>query len=251
VTFKAANETKTIVVIPGAAGQDCFYTAYPRKDGQPVPTCSSPAAGVMRIKTAESVDTVFLGDVPFAYRREGIVFSGKAGAVRVFADRVALCLNAGSGQVGYNGYLLEGYGPFERVVPLAEIKPGVHQIEGGYEKKRQVVELPNSLKVMGEGPFTATLEGQTIRIKASGRARVLHVTQPPFITTPQYTIDGQEWMACWTDYPSNGWGTYDNTWLIGLSVPDGTHELVVKERVYPTGWTRPFTPLIHSARVAK
>jgi hypothetical protein len=101
--------------------------------------------------------------------------------------------------------------------------------------------------VSGEGPFTAKLDGETVRIKVQGRARVLHVTQPPFILRPQYFIDGKEWMACWTDYPNNGWGSYDRTWLIGLSVPAGEHELVVKEYAFPKGWTRPFTPLIKGA----
>ena len=34
MTFKAANETKTIVVIPGAPKEDYFYAVYPRKDGR-------------------------------------------------------------------------------------------------------------------------------------------------------------------------------------------------------------------------
>jgi hypothetical protein len=60
----------------------------------------------------------------------------------------------------------------------------------------------------------------------------------------QYTVDGQPWMACWTDDPNNGWGTYDETWKIGLAVPDGEHELAVRDMVFPRVWTRPFTPLI-------
>ena len=54
-------------------------------------------------------------------------------------------------------------------------------------------------------------------------------------------------MACWTDYPNNGRGTCDETWKIGLSVPEGRHELTVDEMVFPQGWTRPFTPLIEGA----
>ena len=103
------------------------------------------------------------------------------------------------------------------------------------------------MKIAGEGPFTASLEGDTIRIKTTGRPRVLHITQPPFIVRPRYTIDGQPWMACWTDYPNNGWGTYDETWKIGIAVPDGQHELTVQDLVFPKVWTRPFTPLIDGA----
>lgn len=41
--------------------------------------------------------------------------------------------------------------------------------------------------------------------------------------------------------------TYDETWKIGLSVPAGEHVLMVKNLVFPKGWTRPFTPLIEGA----
>ena len=149
--------------------------------------------------------------------------------MRVLADRVVLSMNAGSGKIGYRGHVFEGHGPFERAVRLSDLKPGVHAVGGGYEKKLISCDLGDGVKITGEGPFTATLDGETIRIKASGRARVLHLTQPPFIVRPQYTIDGQQWMACWTDYPNNGWGTYDETWKIGLAVPDGEHELAVRD----------------------
>ena len=164
--------------------------------------------------------------------------------MRVLADRVVLSMNAGSGKIGYRGHVFEGHGPFERVVRLSDLKPGVHAVGGGYEKKILSCDLGEGVTVTGEGPFTATLDGKVIRIKTSGRARVLHLTQPPFIVRPQYTIDGQPWMACWTDYPNNGWGTYDETWKIGLAVPDGEHELAVRDLVFPNVWTRPFTPLI-------
>ncbi|HUT56336.1 MAG TPA: hypothetical protein VNA25_00515 [Phycisphaerae bacterium] len=96
----------------------------------------------------------------------------------------------------------------------------------------------------GEGPFEAALDGQAIRIQSRGRARVLHVTQPAFLVRPAYWVDGVEAMACWTDYPASGWGRYANTWLIGLSVPEGDHELVVRDMQFPRGWSRPFAPQI-------
>jgi len=244
MTFKAAGETKTIVVVPGAAGQDYFYVVCPRKDGEPAPACEALSPGVVRVKTAESTDVVFVGDAPFAWDRDGITFTGKAGAVRVFADRVALSLNAGSGKIGYRGCVVEGHAPLERVLPLGDLKPGVHRVPGGYEKKFVSCALGQGLKVSGEGPLTAALDGQKLRIRTAGRARVLHVTQPPFIVRPQYSIDAQQWMACWTDYPNNGWGAYDQTWKIGLSVPAGEHDLTVKNLSFPKTWTLPFTPLI-------
>ena len=109
------------------------------------------------------------------------------------------------------------------------------------------MDLGHGVQVYGEGPFTATLDGETIHIHTSGRARVLHVHAAAFLVRPQYCIDGEEWMACWTDYPNNGWGSYDQTWLVGLTVLEGVHALTLKEMVFPNGWTRPFTPLIDGA----
>ncbi|MHB9134757.1 MAG: hypothetical protein ACYDBB_27115 [Armatimonadota bacterium] len=247
------GENKTIFEIPGAPGQDYLYVAFPRKNGEAAPACTSLGPGAMRVQTAESTDTVFIGDAPFTWNKDGIVFTGKAGAVRVFADRVALCLNTGSGRIGYKGYIIEGNGPFEQTVKLADLKPGIHPITGGYEKKLQSVDLGNNMSVVGEGPFTAKVDGNTIRITTDGRARVLHVVNanPSIITRPRYTIDGKEWMACWTDYPDNGWGSFDQTWKIGLSIPDGKHDIVLDDQVFPKVWARQFTPLIDGVVIAK
>ena len=236
--------TKTIVEIPAGPKQDYFYVVYPRKGSEAVPQCKLLAAGVLQVTTAEATDTVFVGDRPFDWSRDGLTFSGKAGAIRVFGDRVALAMNAGSGSIGYRGHVLKGHGPFERTIKLSELKPNLHEVTGGYEKKVQTLDLGRGVKVTGEAPFTAALEGDTIRIQTDGRARVLHVTQPRFIVRPQYYVDGQEWMACWTDYPASGWGSYDETWQIGLSVPAGKHELLVKDMVFPISWERQFEPLI-------
>jgi hypothetical protein len=157
---------------------------------------------------------------------------------------VVFCLNSGIGRIGYNKMVFEGAGPFEKVVAIKDLKRGVTKVEGGYEKKKMSVDLGQGITVRGEGPFEARLDGETIRIKVQGRARVLHVSQPPFIIRPQYWVDGREHMASWTDYPASGWGSYRNTWLIALPIPDGEHELVVKDFVFPPVWTRPFTPLI-------
>jgi len=241
------KEAKTILEAPAGPGEDYLYAVVPRKDGEPAPRCRALGPGVMELATPESTDTVFLGDAPFDWREKEIVFTGRAGAVRVHGDRVVLCMNAGSGRVGYKGHVLEGHGPFERTVRLADLKPGTHRIEGGYEKKPVAIDLGRGVKVTGEGPFEAKLDGEAIRLRTTGRARVIHVTQPPFIVRPQYWVDGQEWMACWTDYPASGWGRYKNTWLIALSVPAGEHELLVKDLRFPLAWTRPFAPVIAGA----
>ena len=69
----------------------------------------------------------------------------------------------------------------------------------------------SGVKVTGDGRSAAAAKGRTIRIRTTGHARVLHATKPSFLIRPQYLINGKEWMACWTDYPNNGPGTYDQT----------------------------------------
>ena len=241
------QETKTILEVLAGPKQDYLYVAFPRKNGEGTPDCVAAAEGVLKIKTAEATDYAFVADAPVKFEKEDVLFEGQAGCVRVFADRVALCLFSGSGRVGYKGMIFEGPGPFEKLVALKDLKAGVQKVEGGYEKKTETVDLGNGIVARGEGPFEAKLDGETIRIKTKGRARVLYVTQPRFIVRPQLWVDGQECMASWTDYPASGWGTYKNTWLMALATPEGEHELVVKDFVFPPVWARPFEPLIPNA----
>jgi hypothetical protein len=241
------KEVKTIYRIPGKPGADWFYVVYPRKDGEKAPACESLAEGCIKITTPEATDYAFASDAPLAHERDGVVFTGKAGAVRVFADRVVLCMNSGSGRIGYKGYVLEGHGPFERAVALAELKPGVTKIEGGYEKKIVRADLGDRLSVTGEGPFEAKWDGQTIRIKASGRARVLTLTRPAFIHMPELLVDGRNWMAGWTDYAGSAWGRMKNANLMAVTAPEGEHELVIRDRVWSPLGPRPFEPLIEGA----
>ncbi|OPZ25953.1 MAG: hypothetical protein BWZ02_02235 [Lentisphaerae bacterium ADurb.BinA184] len=243
----SGKETKTIVEIPAAAGEDFFYVVFPRGGEEPVPACVPFGADGMKITTAEGTDYVFLADRPTAVERDEVVFAGKAGAVRVSADRVVFCLNAGSGRIGYRGCIVEGDGPFEKTVALAELKPGVIRVEGGYAKTTRTVDLGRGVTVTGEGPFEATLDGDSVRLTTDGRARVIHVSQPPFIVRPAFFVDGRQSMACWTDYPASGWGSCANTWRITLPVPEGKHELTVRNLEFVPGWTRPFAPTIADA----
>jgi hypothetical protein len=55
----------------------------------------------------------------------------------------------------------------------------VEQIPGGYAKTVQTADLGQGIQVIGEGPFTAKLDGGTVRISTDGRARVLHIRQAP------------------------------------------------------------------------
>ena len=125
-------------------------------------------------------------------------------------------------------------------LPLA----GVHRVHDTYKKERISQDVGGGITVEGEGPFEASLDGETIRIRTSGRKRVLLVTRPPYVLRPQLWVDGQEWMASWTDYPASNWGKFTRTDLIGLSVPEGKHELVIKNMVFPDVWARPFAPVL-------
>lgn len=237
------NYRKTVIEVPGKPGQDIFYLVYPRKDGSSVPQVSSPGKGVMAIAGNESADTVFIADEPFCWNQDEIVFTGNAGAVRVYSDRVILTMNSGHGKIGYKGCILEGYGPFEKEIRFTDLNPKVIKM-GGCSKKRHTIDLGRGIRITGEGAFAANLDGDNIRIHTDGRAQLMHVTKPDWIAKPQYYIDGTEWMACWTDYPNSGWGTYDNTFLIGLSVPEGNHEILLRNLCYAEQFEREFTPAI-------
>ena len=103
--------------------------------------------------------------------------------------------------------------------------------------------------VQGEAPYTAAMDGDRIHIRTRGRQRIIFVSQPEFIVRPQLYVDGQEWMASWTDYPASGWGSYDQTWKIGIPVPAGEHELVLRNMAFPLAWRRSFDPAIEHVKL--
>ncbi len=243
-----AKETKTIVEAVAKPGADYFYAMVPRKEGEPAPQCERLGDSALKIKTADGTDYVFVSDAPVAFDQDGVVFAGRAGAVRLLADRVVLCLNAGTGKVGYKGMIFEGPGPFERTVKLSGLKPGTTAVTDTYEKKRVTTDLGDGLTVEGEAPFTAKLDGHRIVLSVEGRARVLYVTRPDWIWQPWMTLDGIPVMACWTDYPASGWGKYDRTALMAISVPDGKHIVELTDRVFPPCWPRRFEPTLTSLR---
>ncbi|MGD0093723.1 MAG: hypothetical protein ABSE73_27755, partial [Planctomycetota bacterium] len=242
------NETKTIVEAAAQPGEDFFYVVYPHKDGVAVPPFERPGGGCLKIVTSSAVDYVFANDVPVKFEKDGVLFEGKAGAVRVYKDKVALSLLAGSGRIGYRGAVFAGHGPFQRTLALAGLKPGTTPVNDTYEKKWQTVDI-GGISVEAEGPFEAKLEGQSVRIRTTGRARVLRMTRPDWMLRPQLWVDGVEYMACWTDYPGSKWGRLERTNLVSLAVPEGAHELLIKNMVFPPVWERPFKPAIESALV--
>jgi len=238
------KEVKTIYQLTGKPGGDYFYAVFPHKDGETLPTFAQAGDGCLKITTAEATDYAFVSDTPLNYDKDGILFTGKTGAVRIFPDHVVLSMTSGSGRVGYKGYSVEGHGPFERTVKLAELKPGVVKIDGGYAKQLVTKGIGGGITVTGEEPFEAKLDGENIRIHTTGRARVLQVTRPSYIWMPQFFLDGREWMAFWTDYAGSDWGKDKNTALISVSTLDGDHDLLVRNRIFRKVWDKQFTPMV-------
>ena len=238
------KETKTIIEAAAKPGEDFFYVVYPHRDGEAAPAPQWLGDAGVKVTTAEATDYVFISDRPVAFDQDGVVFSGLAGTVRVYPDRVALTLNAGTGRVGYKGCVFAGPGPFERVVKLADLKPSVTAVTDTYEKKLETLELGGGLTVEGEGPLTATLADGTFTLKTTGRARVLYVTRPAWLLRPEYRVDGVESMACWTDYPGSEWGRLDHTFLVALPVPAGEHTLTLRNATFPPVWDRQFAPRV-------
>ncbi|MBA3685389.1 MAG: hypothetical protein H0W72_09125 [Planctomycetes bacterium] len=246
----AADETKTIVEGLGKPGQDWFCVLFPRKNGEAAPKAEKLADGCLKVVTSESTDYIFIGDAAQSVDRDGVTFSARAGTVRVYQDKVVFAITAGSGTIGYKGCRFTGPAPFERTVRTADLKKGDTKAADTYEKKQQSIDLGGKLCVSGEAPFTARLDGKAIRISTEGRARVIYVTKPAWTAWVQYHVDGVQHMACWTDYPSSGWGSFTNTDLVALTVPDGKHELVVEDFQYAPVWPRTFTATIAGAVLA-
>jgi hypothetical protein len=230
-------ESKTIFRMQGNADTGFFYVLYPRKGSEAAPACTRLAPGVLKVVTSESTDYVFIGDSAFDYNAGGVRFSGKAGAVRVFSDHVVLCLNSGTGEIGYNGHILSGSGPFERSVAKGDLKAGVVSL-GGKPKTIRTAEIGSGITVRGEEPFIASLDGHSIKIHTEGRARQFIVANlPDWLLNVQFTLDGQEWLCLRSDEASQGWGRYSRHSGVCFSTTDGSHDLVLRQR---DNWPSPF-----------
>ena len=114
---------------PVAPGQDIIVALTPARPDEQLPQFELLSPGVLRVKTGESTDYVFLGPEPAAFSRDGISFTGLAGAVRVFADEVHLVMAEGPGEAGYQGTALRCEVPAARVLPKASLKRGVTEVK--------------------------------------------------------------------------------------------------------------------------
>lgn len=238
------KETKTIFEAMAPRGEDYFYVTYPHADGEKVPAFKRLGDGCIKVTRPGLTDYNFISDEPLNFQRDDVVFTGRSGSVRVFDDRVVLSMNDGSGRIGYDGHIIEGHGPFERTVKMSDLEDGVHQLEDTRKKWYITRHIGGGIKIWGEGPFEAELDDETIRINTRGRERVLHLSKPDFIRRPAYRVDGQEWMACWNDWPASGFGRWARSELIGLTVPAGRHTLEVTDLKFPPVWNRQFEPVL-------
>lgn len=237
-------ESRTVYRMQGNADSGFFYVAFPRKGSEATPTCTRLATGVLKVVTSESTDYVFIGDAPFNFNQEGVQFTGKAGTVRVFSDYVVFCMNSGAGAIGYNGHILTGSGPFEQSVLNGNLTPGTYDL-GGTPKTVRTVDLGGGVTLRGEDPFTATLDGNVLRIHTEGRARQFIVEPfPAWVVNPQFTIDGQGWLYFQSDPAQMNWGRYGRNEGYIFSTLDGSHDLELRQRVWTSPWDSGIVPTV-------
>jgi len=126
-----AHEQHVLLRIPGQPGAGYFWLIYPREEKEPPPAVQRLAEGALKITHPEGTDYAFVSSSHLKFDGEGVTFEGCVGAVRVRKDNVTLALSGGTGSVGYKGHVLEGTAPFERTIPIGQVKPGVERIASG------------------------------------------------------------------------------------------------------------------------
>ena len=122
------HENHVILRVPSAPGTGYFWVLYPRGDNEPPPQIRVLSDGVMKITHPEGTDYVFLGASPVSYESEGVVFNGRAGAVRLDAKSVVLVKGSGEGQVGYKGRIVTGTAAVEKRFVLAQLVAGTENV---------------------------------------------------------------------------------------------------------------------------
>ncbi|MFP4026934.1 MAG: hypothetical protein ACLFWL_04010 [Candidatus Brocadiia bacterium] len=133
--FNGSREQHIMVRMQNEPGQGTMWLLYPRKEDKQSPDTSLPAPGVMKVVTSESTDYVFLSTMPLEYERNGVVFNGRAGAVRLWDNgKITLALSAGPGEVGYKRQIIKSAIPFEKTVETGAdldtmVKPPEYVVE--------------------------------------------------------------------------------------------------------------------------
>ena len=128
-TSLQVEETTTVTAFgPIAPGQDILVALVPAKANEKLPDFEMLPGGALRVTTSESTDYVFSCREATTIKADGIVFSGLAGAVRVFPDEVHLVVSEGPGTLTYKGTTLRSEVPTTKVIPIADLKPGVVEV---------------------------------------------------------------------------------------------------------------------------
>jgi hypothetical protein len=161
------HENHVILRIPGAAGAGYFWVLYPRGKDEAPPKISVLADGVMKIEHPEGTDYVFLGATPVVYEGEGVVFNGRAGAVRLDPTSVVLMKGKGEGRVGYKGRIVTGSAACEKSFLLAQLAAGTETAAGAAAQ----IELPAvaaTEKELAPGVLSGTIENGITRYRLTG-----------------------------------------------------------------------------------
>jgi hypothetical protein len=122
------HEQHVFLRLPGKPGEGYFWVIYPRGEAEPAPTVTRLADGVLKIAHPEGTDYVLVGTGLTKFEGEDVTLEGSAAAVRVRPDVVTLALTGGAGRVGYKGWVAEGIAPFERSVPVSQLRPGTERV---------------------------------------------------------------------------------------------------------------------------
>lgn len=243
------HENHVILRVPSAPGSGYFWVLYPREANEPEPQVNVLADGVMKITHREGTDYVFLGASPVAYEGEGVVFRGRAGAVRLDPASVVLVKGGGEGQVGYKGRIVTGAGVFEKRFALAQLATGAENIpapEGVIELPAVAVteqkltegvmrgDLGNGvIRYRSQGPGETIFKDNAVRIEGGASVVEISADRVRFVAAPGYVKLSAGNRAV------RGVGPFDLTFTdTGLTgkVEGETRSLVVS---WPEGIVRP------------
>jgi hypothetical protein len=217
------TDTLTVNVAgPVAAGQDILVALTPLGRNEAPPRIEALADGVARITTAESIDTVFLGRVPFTFSQGDIGFEGIAGAVRVYSNEVHLIVSEGPGRVSYKGTMLDSAGAAVKIVPAAKLAKAQTFTIPAPASKLKNKGLPEGCRISGDARCDVRITNDKITGQSEGTGGFLYAPMPPGLRVlPMLVIDGQTYSP----------GTSGNLLIIPLM--PGRHDFEVRALVQP------------------
>lgn len=168
------REEHVFLRIPGQSGRNYLYVMYPKAASEDSPEVTPLADGVIQVRTAAGTDTVFAHPHGVHYAEGDVLCDGVAGAIRVTDAHVTLALLAGTGRIGYKGYVLSGTAPLERTVALADLEAAAIKaatvVPDLPPREGDIVIANDRIQPVQEGPVRGVArravvrrDGQTIR----------------------------------------------------------------------------------------